>query len=82
MVGNAWEWVSDWIPTNCAFSWGSFSNDVLLMCPSDGSAGDEGPGALIRGGDWDDGALAGPFALIGNAVPWASSGDTSFRGAR
>jgi hypothetical protein len=81
MVGNVLEWVADWVPASTACpGWGSFSNDV--MCLSGASTTTEGPGALLRGGDWISGASAGPFAVVGVIQPWFSPDNFGFRGAR
>ena len=40
-----------------------------------------GPAALVRGGGFADGALAGPFTVFGGDKP-SVSGDFGFRGAR
>jgi Sulfatase-modifying factor enzyme 1 len=59
MVGNANEWVADWVPrrTVCP-GWGTFSDDSMCLA---GASEVTGPGALYRGGYWDDGSLAGVF---------------------
>jgi formylglycine-generating enzyme required for sulfatase activity len=81
MVGNVVEWVQDWVPasTTCP-GWGGFSGDI--MCLSGASTTAQGPGALLRGGDFADGGLAGPFAVNGNMPPWDSSSQWGFRCAR
>ncbi|MGH2957100.1 MAG: FAD-dependent oxidoreductase [Solirubrobacterales bacterium] len=82
MVGNLYEWVADWVPasTDCP-GWGAFSNDQ--MCLSGASTTAQGPGALIRGGDFSSGAIAGPFTVDGfNFRPSNSSSSIGFRGAR
>lgn len=40
------------------------------------------PGALIRGGNWNNGTNAGPFAVNGNNQPSNSNSNIGFRGAR
>jgi formylglycine-generating enzyme required for sulfatase activity len=61
MVGNAYEWVADWVPdrTTCP-GWGTFSSDSMCLA---GASTTTGPGALLRGGFWGDGTplLAGVF---------------------
>jgi formylglycine-generating enzyme required for sulfatase activity len=64
MVGNVYEWVADWVPgsTTC----GSWSPSVS---PTDDDQCLAGPGvtgepsALLRGGNFFSGALAGPHAV-------------------
>jgi hypothetical protein len=41
-----------------------------------------GPAALLRGGRWDDGALAGVFHVTGKFPLTTSSHDIGFRAAR
>jgi hypothetical protein len=80
MVGNLWEWVADWVPRRtCDGSWGGFSDDFLSIC---GAATTGGPGALSRGGDFENATLAGPFAAFGGAEPSDSNRFFGFRGAR
>jgi len=81
MVGNLYEWVADWVPltTTCS-SWGGFSNDD--MCISGPSETNHGPGALLRGGNFNGGASAGPLAVAGDALPSFASPSFGFRCAR
>jgi hypothetical protein len=80
MVGNLWEWVADWVPRRtCSASWGAFSDDIQTIC---GAATTGAPGALIRGGDFDNDALAGPLAVVAGSAPSESEGFIGFRGAR
>ena len=80
MVGNLSEWVADWGPasTGCP-GWGT-SDD--LMCLSGASTTVQGPGALLRGGVFFDGAGTGPLAVTGSDRPANSSPGYGFRGAR
>lgn len=80
LVGNASEWVADWVakPTGCT-GWGAFSDDE--MCLSGASETFTFPGALYRGGSFSEGAEAGPFALS-NLRPTVGNDDLGFRGSR
>ena len=80
MVGNLYEWVGDWVPasTMCP-GWGAFSDDD--MCLSGASTTAQGPGALFRGGGFNIGVQAGPFAVDGGTVA-SDFGNIGFRGAR
>ncbi|HUG74505.1 MAG TPA: SUMF1/EgtB/PvdO family nonheme iron enzyme [Acidimicrobiia bacterium] len=85
MVGNLWEWVADWVPasTTCP-GWGDvgdFSSDDT-MCLSGASTTLGAPGSLVRGGDFDTGAGAGPFAVRGDTRPSIAGSVVGFRGAR
>jgi hypothetical protein len=81
MVGNVAEWVADWVPqaTVCP-GWGGFSDDY--MCLAGASTTATGPGALWRGGAWNDGTAAGVFAVVANIVPWDNFDFVGFRCAR
>jgi len=81
MVGNLFEWVADWVPLSTACpGWGGFSND--FMCLSGASTTGNGPGALLRGGHFDLGPVAGPLTVDGSFPPSASSFYVGFRCAR
>ena len=82
MVGNLWERVADWVPaSNAAPGWGGFSDDSMGLSGASTTA--QGPGALIRGGGFGDGAAAGPFAVLGSFQPSDPLiGVFGFRGAR
>lgn len=81
MVGNVLEWVADWAPLSTACpSWGSFSDD--LMCLSGASATATGPGALLRGGVFFGGPIAGPLAVLGTLEPSRAVDFVGFRCAR
>jgi hypothetical protein len=78
MVGNLYEWAADWVQrSTCLGNWG-FSDDFQGLC---GAATTGEAVALVRGGDYDSGTLAGPFAVAGGD-PTASVGIFGFRGAR
>ena len=81
MVGNVYEWVGDWgdAATNCTNWSGTFGGDISCV-GGDGSF--NLPGALIRGGDWSDGASAGVFAVDGFVVPSVAFSNIGFRCAR
>jgi formylglycine-generating enzyme required for sulfatase activity len=62
MVGNLTEWVADWLPLSpTCTSWGGFSNDE--MCLAGASETNTTPGAVVRGGTFNDGSLAGPLSV-------------------
>jgi formylglycine-generating enzyme required for sulfatase activity len=81
MVGNLLEWVADWVPFSSACpGWGSFSNDT--MCLSGASTGVQAPGVLLRGGNFEFGSSAGPFAIEVGGPALSSNNVIGFRGAR
>jgi len=85
MVGNLWEWVADWDEqADGCDNWSAgFGED--LTCFGDGSDPlnpSRFPGALIRGGVFDNGTDAGPFAVIAGNQPSFSLFTFGFRGAR
>jgi len=62
MVGNPLEWTEDWVPFSTACpGWGGASDD--LMCLAGASETMDGPGAMIRGGDFVGHSNAGPLAI-------------------
>ena len=81
MVGNLYEWVADWVPlsTSC-LSWGGFSNDDMCLAGANETA--HGPGALLRGGNFIAGSLAGPLAVDGGAEPSFTAAGFGFRCVR
>jgi formylglycine-generating enzyme required for sulfatase activity len=81
MVGNLYEWVADWVPrsTTCP-GWGSFSDDN--MCLSGASTTADGPGALLRGGDYGHFAAAGPLTVSASFGPTVWGVSIGFRCAR
>jgi formylglycine-generating enzyme required for sulfatase activity len=85
MVGNVDEWVSDWVPrsTTCVSGgWGSgYNGDFQCLAGADTTTVG-GPGALIRGGVFFSGAIAGVFAVGGALQPSNSNSDIGFRCAR
>jgi formylglycine-generating enzyme required for sulfatase activity len=81
MVGNLYEWVADWVPPSTACpGWGGFSNDN--MCLSGASTTANGPGALLRGGDFGHGTAAGPFTVSASFGPSVFGPSIGFRCAR
>ena len=83
MVGNLYEWVADWVPraTACG-AWGtgvSPTGDDQCLAGAE-TTGE--PGALLRGGSFASGALAGPLAIVGSAPPSLPGVTIGFRCAR
>lgn len=84
MVGNLFEWVADWVPrsTACGGTWSAgvspTGDDQCFV----GAATTGEPGALLRGGDFDDGALAGPLSAVGYIGPSIALSVIGFRCAR
>ncbi len=86
MVGNLTEWVADWVPrsSRCGH-WGDVMGDTQCLAgvaTTDAIGGDDGPGALLRGGYFGDGVHAGPLAVDGRAEPSGFGINTGFRCAR
>jgi formylglycine-generating enzyme required for sulfatase activity len=81
MVGNISEWVAEWVPlsTHPCGTWGTFSDDSQCLVGADTTSG---PGALIRGGDFNHGAGAGVFAVFGDNRPFDRLPSIGFRAAR
>jgi formylglycine-generating enzyme required for sulfatase activity len=83
MVGNLYEWVADWVPraTACG-AWGSgvspTGDDQCLA----GAETTGEPGALLRGGAFFSGSLAGPLAVLASAPPSLPGITIGFRCAR
>jgi formylglycine-generating enzyme required for sulfatase activity len=87
MVGNVDEWVADWgdLAAECTewtTSVGIPGNDVSCFGGPGGAGGNSLPGALFRGGAWDDGANAGVFAVLAFTFPSNSAVLIGFRCAR
>jgi len=80
-VGNLSEWAADWVPLSTACpGWASFSDD--FMCLAGANTTKAAPGALLRGGSFLDGAIAGPFAISGSFDPTRAEDSIGFRCAR
>lgn len=83
MVGNLSEWVADWVPhaTGC----GTWNATVIAtgdeQCLA-GAATTGGPAALIRGGNFNGGTSAGPFAVSSAVEPSSRPIRIGFRCAR
>lgn len=85
MVGNLSEWVADWADKHLG---------VASLCANLASSGDRScyglgkgdtstwPGALFRGGSWNDGTEAGPRMVSSSSSPSSSYASIGFRGAR
>jgi formylglycine-generating enzyme required for sulfatase activity len=87
MVGNLGEWVDDWdeqqAPANCSAYSGSTGFPGDRVCIGDDGA--SGVAALIRGGDYDNGDIAGALSVDARVAPFNSSATAiviGFRGAR
>ncbi len=63
MVGNLTEWVADWVPlsTGCIIT-ALFADDFNCLA---GASTTSGPGAVVRGGHFSNGTVAGVFAVSG-----------------
>ena len=83
MVGNLYEWVADWVPR--ATACGAWSAGVSPTGDDQCLAGAETtgePGALLRGGAFFSGSLAGPLAVLGSSPPSLPNVGVGFRCAR
>jgi hypothetical protein len=83
MVGNLWEWAADWVPrsTACGVWTAGVSPTADWQCLA-GAATTGEPGALLRGGFFNDGPLAGPLSVVGVSEPSNWSSAFGFRCAR
>jgi hypothetical protein len=79
MVGNLHEWVADWVPrsTTC----GTWSTTADAQCLAGAATAGE-PGALIRGGAYLIGAIAGPLNVDGRSGLSQSFSNAGFRCGR
>jgi formylglycine-generating enzyme required for sulfatase activity len=81
MIGNMNEFVADWVPFSTACpGWGGLTNDH--MCLAGASTTALGPGALLRGGAYNNSTFAGVFAVNGDVLPTGASVTHGFRCAR
>jgi formylglycine-generating enzyme required for sulfatase activity len=87
MVGNVDEWVADWgdLAANCTdwtTSAGIPGSDLSCFGGPGGAGLNSLPGALVRGGDFGSGSLAGVFAVSSSFLPSDSFSALGFRCAR
>jgi formylglycine-generating enzyme required for sulfatase activity len=87
MVGNVEEWVADWgdMATNCTdwtTSAGIPGSDFSCFGGPGGAGVNSLPGALIRGGHFIDGTIAGVFTVIASHDRSNSLHDLGFRCGR
>ena len=84
MVGNVSEWVADWDEhAGACDTWPpAFGDDLTCIGRGEGDSENRFAAALLRGGDWNDGSSAGPFAVVGGIQPSGSGAFIGFRGAR
>jgi hypothetical protein len=85
MVGNLFEWVADWdeeASTTCANWPAGFGGDRTCVGRGSGEASTRLPGAVVRGGNFNSGTRAGPFAVSAIHQPSNSTPLRGFRGAR
>lgn len=88
MVGNLFEWVSDWVPlsTFCP-NWGDLSDDVMCLAGASTTGSGPGtvlpgPGAVLRGGSYLGDSTDGPLTVVATVVPSRSDESIGFRCAR
>jgi formylglycine-generating enzyme required for sulfatase activity len=79
MVGNAEEWVADWVPLSGGCGSAMFSNDRNCLS---GTSQPGGTAAITRGGSETSGTQAGVFALNALVQPHQSSNTLGFRCGR
>ncbi len=81
LVGNLEEWVADWVPLSTACVPEVIAGTGDYNCLA-GASTASGPGALIRGGHFVNGTLAGIFAASGFSTPSFAGIAVGFRAAR
>ena len=83
MVGNLYEWVADWVPraTACTAWSAGVSPTGDDQCFAGAAATGE-PAALLRGGNYTGGALAGPLAVLATNPPSGPNITIGFRCTR
>jgi formylglycine-generating enzyme required for sulfatase activity len=83
MIGNAEEWVADWVPrsTNSG-TWSAGVSPTGDLQGSGGAATTGEPGALLRGGGFNHNTTAGPFTVNAFNGPSYSVAYIGFRCAR
>lgn len=88
MVGNLFEWVSDWAPLSTACpNWGGLSDDVMCLAGASTTGIGPGtvlpgPGTVLRGGSYLGGSTDGPLTVVATVVPSRSDESIGFRCAR
>jgi hypothetical protein len=78
------EWVADWadLAANCTdwtTSAGIPGSDLSCFGGPGGAGSNSLPGALVRGGNFDNGTGAGVFKVVANSNP---TGSLTFAGAQ
>jgi hypothetical protein len=91
-IGNVDEWVADWADlanvgctdwtTQTGSATGPPGSDLSCYGGNGSSGLAQIPGALVRGGFWGSGTLAGAFAVRADFVPSFAFSDLGFRCAR
>ena len=88
MVGNVDEWVADWADranvgcTDWTTQTGIAGGDYSCFGGNAINASDKIPGALVRGGAWRDGSVAGVFSVGSSNVPSVQGPILGFRCVR